>query len=387
MKLFSIMKTPKFLRLSLTAAIIFVYQFANSQAPAPNKYVKNNVIQVALLLDVSGSMSGLLDQAKTEIWNIVNEAAKAKKQQVNSKIEIALYEYGNGYSGENNYIRRIMDFSSDLDTISKNLFSLKTSGSDEYCGEVILKSLDELQWRESDSVYKVIFIAGNEPFTQGPVDYKSSTDKAKTKHVIVNTIHCGDEQTGINSNWQSGAISGLGKFFCINQNAVTASINTPYDAIIDSLNTKLNGTYLTYGIRGREYKTNQIIQDNNMKSISKEGYMSRAKAKSNSKAYYNGTWDAVDAVTADSTALNKIITEGIDTSYHVTNAVDLKKLIDSFATRRIEIQKSIAENAALRDIYIAKYNKEHATIKDETLGNALIKAMHEQAIARGFEFN
>src|SRR5918993_4131129 len=53
-------------------------------------------IMLALLLDTSNSMDGLIDQAKSQLWKIVNEVAAAKtgdgKQQ---NIKIALYEYGN----------------------------------------------------------------------------------------------------------------------------------------------------------------------------------------------------------------------------------------------------------------------------------------------------
>src|SRR4051812_15614294 len=36
-------------------------------------------VQIALLLDTSGSMDGLLAQAKTQLWKIVNEFALSKK--------------------------------------------------------------------------------------------------------------------------------------------------------------------------------------------------------------------------------------------------------------------------------------------------------------------
>src|SRR5437868_3808761 len=51
-------------------------------------------IQVAILLDVSGSMGGLIDQAKAQLWNMVTVMGKAKCEAGNPKIEIALYEYG-----------------------------------------------------------------------------------------------------------------------------------------------------------------------------------------------------------------------------------------------------------------------------------------------------
>ena len=43
------------------------------------KPVKESSIQLALLLDTSGSMDGLIDQAKSQLWKIVNELATSKK--------------------------------------------------------------------------------------------------------------------------------------------------------------------------------------------------------------------------------------------------------------------------------------------------------------------
>ena len=41
---------------------------------------KPPLIQMAILLDTSGSMSGLIEQAKTQLWTIVNEFATARRQ-------------------------------------------------------------------------------------------------------------------------------------------------------------------------------------------------------------------------------------------------------------------------------------------------------------------
>ena len=36
-------------------------------------------VQIAILLDTSNSMDGLIAQAKTQLWNVVNEFVRAKK--------------------------------------------------------------------------------------------------------------------------------------------------------------------------------------------------------------------------------------------------------------------------------------------------------------------
>ncbi len=68
----------------------------------------NTRIQVALLLDTSNSMDGLIDQAKSRLWNIINVLTTLKYQGKTPDIEIALYEYGNdGLSSETGFIRQV----------------------------------------------------------------------------------------------------------------------------------------------------------------------------------------------------------------------------------------------------------------------------------------
>lgn len=68
----------------------------------------NTHIKVALLLDTSNSMDGLIEQAKSRLWNIINMMTTLKYQGKEPVIEIALYEYGNdGLSQQSNYIRQV----------------------------------------------------------------------------------------------------------------------------------------------------------------------------------------------------------------------------------------------------------------------------------------
>ena len=142
------------------------------QLQAQQKQVK---IQIALILDTSNSMDGLIDQAKAQLWKVVNELAMAKKYGKTPELEISLYEYGNdGLNAEEDFIRMVAKLTTDLDQISEDLFSLKTYGGEEYCGSVIKRAIDQLTWTKSNNDLKMIFIAGNEPFNQGEVDYEKS---------------------------------------------------------------------------------------------------------------------------------------------------------------------------------------------------------------------
>ncbi len=106
-----------------------------SPATPPETTTTQSNIQVALILDTSGSMDGLIEQAKTKLWKIVNELATARKNGQLPNVQIALYHYGNdNISREAHYVKKLVPLSTDLDKISDELFKLTTNGGSEYCG-------------------------------------------------------------------------------------------------------------------------------------------------------------------------------------------------------------------------------------------------------------
>ena len=80
--------------------------------------------------------------------------------------------------------------------VSEALFALKTNGGSEKCAWVIGDSLEQLSWSADNRDLKTIFIAGNEPFDQGPKPYAKACEAAVAKGVAVNTIFCGGHQEG-----------------------------------------------------------------------------------------------------------------------------------------------------------------------------------------------
>ena len=108
--------------------------------------LKKPQVQMAILLDTSSSMSGLIDQARIELWAIVNEFIFAKRNGMEPEVQVALYEYGkSSLSAKEGYIRMIVPFTTDLDKVSEELFALKTNGGQEYCGWVIKEATQALQ--------------------------------------------------------------------------------------------------------------------------------------------------------------------------------------------------------------------------------------------------
>jgi hypothetical protein len=339
-------------------------------------------IQVAILLDVSGSMAGLIGQAKAQLWNMVTVMGKAKCQAGNPKIEIALYEYGRSTNdAKAGYIKQISPFTSDLDQLSKELFSLTINGSEEYCGQVIYTSLNELNWDATSSGYKVIFIAGNEDFLQGSVHYTVACNEARKKGVIVNTIYCGDRLQGIREHWDLAGECGNGSFTNINQDAKIEDIPTPYDSTLVVLNQKLNNTYLYYGSRGSEGYMLQGYADVANASVSKSTEAKRIAVKGNKQLYDNSSWDLVDASANDSTGriISQLDMNTLPDSLKNKNREELQKIITAKANERGLIQGEIQTISSQREKYIAAEKAKAASSNNAaTLETEVEKIIKEQ---------
>ena len=341
-------------------------------------------VKIALLLDTSNSMDGLINQAKAQLWDIVNEFTHAKcGNDTRPMLQIALYEYGNdNLSSREGYIRQVLGFSDDLDEISEKLFSLTTNGGEEYCGEVIQTSLKQLDWGKNADDLKMIFIAGNEPFTQGKLNYRDAAANAKEKDVIVNTIFCGNFQQGISTEWKSGASLTGGEYMAIDHNQQIVHINTPYDDVIIKLNSKLNNTYISYGAMGYEKKAQQSTQDLNAAELEEAVVVKRAVSKS-SRLYKNSQWDLVDAVEDDEAVLSKLKDNDLPKELQGKSKSEIKAYVDDKKAEREKIQKEIQELNAKREAYIAQSQKEE---KGE-LENAMLSAIKSQASKKNMKWD
>ena len=373
------------LRYALSLMLLSLFPFQQHSSTPGTPLAKNNSskIQVALLLDTSNSMDGLIDQAKAQLWKMVNKLSDAKKQGQDVVMEIALYEYGNdGLERGEGYIRMVQAFGMDLDGVSEQLFKLKTNGGQEYCGWVIKDALADLKWSEDPNDLRIIVIAGNEPFDQGPEPFQQSCKDAAQKGISINTIHCGPYDEGERTHWKDGAILGNGRYMVINTDEKVIQIPTPYDKRIIELNESLNNTYIGYGRSGRDMKSRQMEQDANAYDYGVANMAQRATAKAK-KSYNNAAWDLVDAYEADSTFVKDLKKEDLPENLQGKSEKELSQEIQKLSQERAALQKELLIVEAKMQEFIAEEQKKMATT--QTLDNVLIEAIVEQAREKGFE--
>lgn len=371
--------------LTAIAVIFFVHLSAFTTMPEVKTVAKDQNIQLALLLDTSNSMDGLIDQAKSQLWKIVNELALAKcADGKKPNIQLALYEYGNdGLPSSEGYIRQVSGLTDDLDLISEKLFSLSTNGGNEFCGQVINSSLNQLAWSASANDLKMIFIAGNEPFTQGKISYRTAGLMAREKSVVVNTIFCGPFDEGLRTNWKDGADITGGTFMSIQQDRKTVYIPSPYDEKISALNDKLNSTYVYYGSSGASKKEMQSVQDKNARSYGEENKVERAISKS-THAYKNSSWDLVDAAKEDEQAIAKAKDEDLPMEMKGMTANQRQVYVKEKATERKQIQDEIQILNKKRQEYIVVNTPKEVSYS--MLDAAMIKAIKEKAKLKSLSF-
>jgi hypothetical protein len=345
-------------------------------------------IQLAILLDTSNSMDGLIDQTRNQLWQVVNEFASAKKNGVSPILEIALLEYGNsGLSRSTGYIRKLSGFTRELDKVSEELFSLTTNGGDEYCGYVIKSAIEQLQWSQSDRDVKSIFIAGNESFAQGPVDFREAARAAVESGIAINTIHAGDHQQGIDGNWQTGALLAQGSYMSIDANRKVVHVEAPQDKKIAVLNARLNQTYLPYGEQGASKARRQMEQDAQSSSISSALLAKRAKSKSSS-FYNNAGWDLVDAMNegqVDEKGLVEMEEASLPETMKGLSSGEKLGYVREKAQERARIKQEIDSLSKSRAAFVAEARRKQVAAPS-SMGDALSKAIKQQAEQKQFEF-
>ena len=216
--------------------------------PAPAKPVEpvklpdaERPVDLAICLDTSNSMDGLIDSAKRRIWDVVTELSRLSPRP---RLRVALVSYGNtSYSVPDGWVRMDAPFTEDLDFISERLFALRTNGGEEYVARVLDTSLARLSWSDDPKALRVCLVAGNESADQDRVvTYADACEKAARRGIIVNTIYCGPESNPESAGWKDFATQCSGKYTSIDQEKARKSgvASTPFDTSV----TNVFGDYL-----------------------------------------------------------------------------------------------------------------------------------------------
>ena len=351
-------------------------------APTPEAVEAPRTIDLAICLDTSGSMSGLINAAKQKLWAIVNELAMATPTP---KLRVALLTFGNtGHDPENGWVRVDAELTDDLDLISKQLFGLSTNGGEEYVGRV-LQFADQLDWHPSDDALKLIMVAGNESADQDQeVPFREMCRSLIARGIMINSIYCGPPTDNIAPGWQEVAKLADGQFASIDQDNGTIVVASPFDDELAALSSSLNETYIPLGAAGQAGRANQSAQDANAAGLNSATAAARAKTKA--QGLYYCSWDLVDACTSGQVKLEEIAADALPEAMRAMTPDQRSAYLEQMSSKRAGIKQKIEAISANRDAFVQAQMKKNALDGSKGFDDAIRSAVREQAEAKGFRF-
>ncbi|MDH4054604.1 MAG: VWA domain-containing protein [Gammaproteobacteria bacterium] len=344
-------------------------------------------IDVVFVLDTTGSMGGLIQTAKEKIWSIATTMASAQQAP---EIRIGLVAYRDRGDA---YVTRVVDLSSDLDSVYATLMDFQADGGGdgpESVNKALYDAVHNISWSEQDQAYQVIFLVGDAPphMDYNEVRYPEIIAAATNKGIVVNTIQCGDMPMTVEPWSQIAALSN-GEFFQVEQAGGAVAFNTPFDEKIAELSAELDSTRLYYGSEEDKdrMKVKVAATEKMHAGLSAASRARRAEfnASEGGKTNLLGENELVSAVADGRVALDDLDAEALPASLRAMAPEEQVAYVAATAEKRESLQRQIRELSEERGDYIAKKVDEAGGMK-ASLDQKLYDAVKDQASEAGLEY-
>ena len=342
-------------------------------------------VEVAFVLDTTGSMSGLIDGAKRKIWSIANQLASG---QPRPKVAIALVAYRDRGDA---YVTRVHQLTDDIDAVYADLQQLAADGggdTPESVNQALHEAVTNLSWSSDKNVYRAVFLVGDAPphlDYQDDVPFARSVALARAKGIAINTVQCGDaaETTPI---WRQIASAGGGTFAAISQDGGMLALATPMDGELAKLNADLASTLVPYGAPAEqselEAKRDRAASAEPAAVASRLAFFSKLGGKLNS-----GRADLLDAIASGDKKLADVPVPELPASLQAMAPAAREEVVKEKLEQRQKIQKRIDDLTAERDKYVAdESTRRAASGKDEGFDSKVRDAVRTQAAVAGITY-
>ena len=316
--------------------------------PAPEAAGQPRV-EVAFVLDTTGSMGGLIAAAKAKIWYIANQIVLGKPKPI---VRMALVPYRDKGDA---YVTKVFDLTDNIDEVYGNLMKFKAAGGGdgpENVNQALHDAVNKLAWSTDRKTLKIIYLVGDYPPHNEYKDVPTYDKLAKSaieKGIYVNTILCGNNAEA-RRIWLDIAKRAEGSFFAIAQDGGAKEIPTPFDGELARLNRDLLGTAVVYG-RG-EVRAKQRAMNIAAGRYAAPAAASRAKYAADAGTVASN--DLVDDVRKHNVELEKLDKDMLPEKLRKMTPAERKAHVAEVQKNRDEINKKIQAVAAKRADYIKK---------------------------------
>jgi hypothetical protein len=314
-------------------------------------------VEVAFVLDTTGSMGGLIEGAKRKIWSIATSVLDCNPE---ADIRMGLVAYRD--IGDD-YVTRTFDLTTDIQGLYGNLLELRAQGGGDWpesVNEALDVAVNKLHWTSGGDVRRIVFLVGDAP---PHMDYAQDTKYpvtlavAKQKDIIVNTVQAGDARD-TERVWRDIAQNGNGRFIPIPQDGGhVVTIETPYDDEIIILQNKINGTVIPYGPRALQKRTEDQTRQLAKVAAAAPSTASEMASFINKRSSYTSEavtgGDLVSDVAAGRQKLERVKDDELPDNLRALKPEQRLAEVNTQMKNRSALNEKLAALVAKRDAYVS----------------------------------
>ena len=213
-------------------------------APVPQP--KPVTVEVVFCLDTTGSMTGLIDGAKSKVWAICNQILNGRPMPALKVGLVAFRDKGD------EYVTKVYDLRDDLDEVHADVQTfVATGGGDtpEAVNQALDDAVNKISWSRDPNTLKILYLVGDAPPHMDYLDdvkYPHTCAVAAKRGILINTIQCGND-ADCTRYWKDICEQGKGAYVAIPQGGGFKGISTPFDRRLAEINAELARGTIVFG--------------------------------------------------------------------------------------------------------------------------------------------
>lgn len=340
------------------------------------------VVEVAFVLDTTGSMASLIEGAKRKIWSIATAIADANPD---AEIRMGLVAYRD--IGDD-YVTKKFALTTDIQDLYANLLEFKARGGGDWpesVNEALHEAVTKLDWSFGPQACRIVFLVGDAPphmdYAQD-MKYPAVMALARSKGIVVNAVQAGGARD-TERVWREIAQMGNGRYIPIPQDGgQIVVIETPYDVEIIELQRRINGTVIPYGPQSRqsriEEKTKQVAAAQVASGSDMASYLSKRARTASAAEAVTGEGDLVADVAAGRQKLSTVKDDELPDSLRRIAPAERQAEIDRRMSERKALNQRMSELVAKRDAYAAEQRKKAPQRTTDSFDRAVEETLRAQ---------
>ena len=367
------------LRLAVATASLLALAMPGLPAHATSDPQPRPRVEVAFVLDTTGSMASLIDGAKRKIWSIANAIVDANPD---AEIRMALIGYRDRGDA---YVTDVNALTGDIQGLYGTLVRYSADGggdTPESVNEALDKAVRSLQWDSGAGTRKIIFLVGDAPphmdYPNAP-RYPEIVKAAVAKGIVVNAVQAGDAGD-TRQIWQDIARRGQGRYLPIPQDGgEIVEVITPYDEDILRLQQSLDETVLPYGDSARQQDVRSKVETRKQAPASAQVDNSSFYAKkAGPREVVTGEGDLTADIANGRQSLDKVASSALPEVLQGKSEAERKAYVEAQLAKRKQLQDKLAEINRKRDAFVATERTKTGRSKADSFDSAVQETLKQQ---------